>query len=71
MANIQRIWQRFLYHDSVLREAERQKSVFGHVDDWAAEILKLTEDDAFATLIQVDNLTFRYFCASCYIGWFS
>ncbi|XP_057535580.1 uncharacterized protein LOC130813737 isoform X1 [Amaranthus tricolor] len=53
LANIQRIWQRFLYHDSVLREAERQKSVFGHVDDWAAEILKLTEDDAFATLIQV------------------
>lgn len=51
--NVQRIWQRFLYRDSVLREAERQKSAFGHVDDWAAEMLLLTEDDVFATLIQV------------------
>ncbi|XP_043711978.1 uncharacterized protein LOC122660809 [Telopea speciosissima] len=53
LANIQRIWQRFLYRDSVLLEAERQKSVCGLVDDWAVEFLRLTEDDVFATFIQV------------------
>ena len=53
LANVQKIWQRFLYRDSVLLEAERQKTAIGHVDDWAVEFLKLTEDDAFATLIQV------------------
>ena len=53
LANVQKIWQRFLYRDSVLLEAERQKTIIGHVDDWAVEFLKLTEDDAFATLIQV------------------
>ncbi|KAL2923711.1 putative glucuronoxylan glucuronosyltransferase F8H [Bienertia sinuspersici] len=53
LANVKKIWQRFLYRDSVLREAERQKSTFGHVDDWAAEMLLFTEDDVFATLVQV------------------
>ena len=53
LENVQKIWQRFLYRDSVLLEAERQKTAIGHVDDWAVEFLKLTEDDAFATLIQV------------------
>ncbi|KRH33103.1 hypothetical protein GLYMA_10G099700v4 [Glycine max] len=53
LANVQKIWQRFLYRDSVLLEAERQKTAIGHVDDWAVEFLKLTEDDAFATLIQI------------------
>ena len=53
LANVQKIWQRFLYRDSVLLEAERRKTAIGHVDDWAVEFLKLTEDDAFATLIQV------------------
>jgi hypothetical protein len=42
-----------LYRDSILLEAERQKSAFGHVDDWAVEFLKLTEDDVTTTLIQV------------------
>lgn len=45
--------QRFLYCDSVLLEVERQKSAFGHVDDWAIEFLKLTEYDVSATLMQV------------------
>lgn len=53
LANVQKIWQRFLYRDSILLEAERQKAVFGHVDDWAVEFLKLTEDDVTTTLIQV------------------
>jgi len=53
LANVQKIWQRFLYRDAVLLEAERQKTSIGHVDDWAIEFLKLTEDDVTATLIQV------------------
>jgi len=53
LANVQKIWQRFLYRDSILLEAERQKAAFGHVDDWAVEFLKLTEDDVTTTLIQV------------------
>lgn len=53
LANVQRIWQRFLYRDSILLEAERQKSTFSHVDGWAVELSQLSEDDVFATLMQV------------------
>ncbi|KAA8518213.1 hypothetical protein F0562_015687 [Nyssa sinensis] len=53
LANVQKIWQRFLYRDSILLEAERQKTVFGHVEDWAVKFLQLSEDDVFATFIQV------------------
>lgn len=53
LENVKKIWQRFLYRDSMLLEAERQKTVFGHVNDWAKELSQLKEDDAFATLIQV------------------
>ncbi|XP_014514271.1 uncharacterized protein LOC106772395 [Vigna radiata var. radiata] len=53
LENVKKIWQRFVYRDSVLLEAERQKSAFGHVDDWAIEFLKLTEDDVSATLMQI------------------
>ena len=53
MANVRKIWQRFLYRDSVLLEAERQKNILGLVEDWAIEFSKLLEDDVFATLIQV------------------
>jgi len=42
-----------VYRDSVLLEAERQKTAIGHVDDWAIEFLKLTEDDVSTTLMQV------------------
>ncbi|MCL7032374.1 hypothetical protein MKW94_014181, partial [Papaver nudicaule] len=52
LENVKRIWQRFLYRDSVLLEAERQKTTFGHVKDWAIEFLRLTEDDVFSTFIQ-------------------
>lgn len=53
LANVRKIWQRFLYCDSVLLEAERQKNVLGLVEDWAIEFSKLLEDDVFATFIQV------------------
>ncbi|CAL0311578.1 unnamed protein product [Lupinus luteus] len=53
LANIQKIWQRFFYRDSILLEAERQKAVFGNNEKWAVEISKLTEDDVFTTLMQV------------------
>ncbi|XP_077214389.1 exostosin family protein [Tasmannia lanceolata] len=53
LANVCAIWQRFLYRDSVLLEAHRQKSLSGRVDDWAVEFSKLEEDDVFATFIQV------------------
>uniref|UniRef100_A0A2P2JYW2 Uncharacterized protein MANES_09G028900 n=1 Tax=Rhizophora mucronata TaxID=61149 RepID=A0A2P2JYW2_RHIMU len=53
LENVQKIFSRFLYRDSVLLEAERQRTVFGHVKDWAVEFLRLTGDDVFNTFIQV------------------
>lgn len=53
LANVQKIWQRFLYRDSFLLEAERQKATFGRVDDWAVKFLELGDDDVIATVIQV------------------
>ncbi|OMO63122.1 Exostosin-like protein [Corchorus capsularis] len=53
LSNVQKIWQRFLYRDSILLEAERQKTVFGRVEDWAVQFLQQTEDDVFTTFLQV------------------
>ncbi|KAL3819825.1 hypothetical protein ACJIZ3_005730 [Penstemon smallii] len=53
LANVKKIWQRFLYRDSVLLEAERQNATFGHVEKWAVLFSDLSEDDAFTTLMQV------------------
>lgn len=53
LANVQKIWQRFLYRDSVLLEADRQKTAYGFVPDWAVALLQLSEDDAFTTFLQV------------------
>lgn len=53
LENVRKIWQRFLYRDSVLLEAERQKSEHGHMEDWALEFMKLSKDDVFSTFIQV------------------
>ncbi|KAK9921833.1 hypothetical protein M0R45_030329 [Rubus argutus] len=53
LANVQKLWQRFLYRDSILLEAERQKTSFGHMDDWAVEFSQLIEDDVFQTFVQV------------------
>ncbi|XP_031488186.1 uncharacterized protein LOC116256114 isoform X1 [Nymphaea colorata] len=52
LQNVHKLWQRFLYRDSVLLEAERQK-LGGHLSSWAVEFSKLVEDDAFSTFIQV------------------
>ncbi|MQL79110.1 hypothetical protein Taro_011525 [Colocasia esculenta] len=55
LGNVRMIWQRFLYRDSVLLEAERQKKIFGKMEDWAVEYSKLgEEDDIFSTFIQVN-----------------
>ncbi|XP_073105480.1 probable glucuronoxylan glucuronosyltransferase F8H isoform X7 [Elaeis guineensis] len=53
LANVRQIWQRFLYRDSVLLEAQRQKKLFPEEDGWAVEFSKLREDDVFSTFIQV------------------
>lgn len=56
LENVKKIWQRFLYRDSILLEGERQKTVFGHVKVWAKELSQLKEDDVFATLVQVPSI---------------
>ncbi|CAL5341021.1 unnamed protein product [Camellia sinensis] len=53
LANVRKIWQRFLYRDSFFLEAERQKTTSRRVDDWATMFLQLVEDDVVATIIQV------------------
>ncbi|KAK4798590.1 hypothetical protein SAY86_030916 [Trapa natans] len=53
LANVQKIWQRFLYRDSVLLEAERQKIAHGSTADWAGALSQLSEDDVFATFLEV------------------
>lgn len=53
LANVRQIWQRFLYRDSILLEAQRQKKLFSEEDGWAVEFSKLREDDVFSTFIQV------------------
>lgn len=53
LANIRQIWQRFLYRDSILLEAQRQKKLFTEEEGWAVEYSKLDEDDVFSTFIQV------------------
>ncbi|XP_078442149.1 uncharacterized protein LOC144711888 isoform X2 [Wolffia australiana] len=53
LKNVRSISQRFIYRDSVMLEAERQKKLFGDEWDWAAEFSKLKNDDVHATLIQV------------------
>lgn len=50
---MKKIWQRFLYRDSVVLEAERQKAVRGSVEDWGLKFSQLMEDDVLATFIQV------------------
>ncbi|XVE61184.1 hypothetical protein DITRI_Ditri06bG0019100 [Diplodiscus trichospermus] len=59
LTNVQKIWQRFLYRDSILLEAERQKTGFGRVKDWAIQFLQQTEDDVFTTFLQVFFLLYR------------
>lgn len=53
LANVQKLWQRFLYRDSVMLEARRQNKSHGHLDDWALQYSLFTEDDVLSTFIQV------------------
>ncbi|KAF3328054.1 glucuronosyltransferase [Carex littledalei] len=53
LSNVRSIWQRFLYRDSILLEATRQRELFSKDEAWAVEFSKLSEDDVFATFIQV------------------
>ncbi|PIN16686.1 Acetylglucosaminyltransferase EXT1/exostosin 1 [Handroanthus impetiginosus] len=53
LANVKKIWQRFLYRDSIMLEAERQNATIGLFENWAVKFSELDQDDAFTTLIQV------------------
>ncbi|KAL0339629.1 UNVERIFIED_CONTAM: putative glucuronoxylan glucuronosyltransferase F8H [Sesamum radiatum] len=53
LANVRNIWQRFLYRDSIMLEAERQNTTVGHEESWAIKFSELKEDDVFTTLVQV------------------
>jgi hypothetical protein len=54
LGNVRRMWQRFFYRDSMLLEAQRQKSLFSEEAPWSVEVSKLPDDDdVFATFIQV------------------
>ncbi|KAK6124647.1 hypothetical protein DH2020_041611 [Rehmannia glutinosa] len=53
LAYVKKIWQRFLYRDSVLLEAERQNVTIGLFENWAAKFSEIVGDDAFTTLVQV------------------
>lgn len=50
---IQKLWQRFIYRDSVLLEAQRQKKEFNKTSEWATSFVTLVEDDAVSTFLQV------------------
>ncbi|KAL5569670.1 hypothetical protein UlMin_026245 [Ulmus minor] len=53
LANVKKIWQRFLYRDSFMLEAKRQKAAYGRMEDWAVQFSELFEDDVFATFVQI------------------
>ncbi|XP_078442274.1 uncharacterized protein LOC144711981 [Wolffia australiana] len=53
LKNVRSIRQRFIYRDSVMLEAERQKKLFGDAEDWGDAFSELRDDDVLATLIQV------------------
>lgn len=50
---MQKIGERFLYHDSIMLEAKRQKDAYGRMEDWAVQLSQFVEDDVFATFVQV------------------
>ncbi|KAH6772808.1 exostosin family protein [Perilla frutescens var. hirtella] len=53
LANVRKIWQRFLYHDSIMLEADRQNATIGLTENWAVKFREIEGDDAFSTLVQV------------------
>ncbi|MCO5614912.1 hypothetical protein L7F22_069197 [Adiantum nelumboides] len=50
---IQQLWQRFLYRDSILLEAQRQKEDFNKTSNWGRAFSTLQDDDALSTFLQV------------------
>ncbi|KAL6505992.1 hypothetical protein OROHE_022711 [Orobanche hederae] len=52
LANVKKIWPRFLYRDYVMLEAERQNATVGLFGSWAVKFSEIKGDDAFATLVQ-------------------
>lgn len=53
LSNVRKIWQRFMYREAVMLEAQRQKAIYGLQEDWADEYSQLIDDDAVATILQV------------------
>ncbi|WVZ55657.1 hypothetical protein U9M48_006291 [Paspalum notatum var. saurae] len=54
LGNVRQMWQRFFYRDSILLEAQRQKTLFSEEAPWSVEVSKLPDDDdVYATFIQV------------------
>ncbi|KAL6553819.1 hypothetical protein OROMI_019492 [Orobanche minor] len=53
LANVRKIWQRFLYRDSILLEAARQNATIGLTENWATKFHEIEGDDAFTTLVQI------------------
>ncbi|EPS66816.1 hypothetical protein M569_07961, partial [Genlisea aurea] len=53
LSNVRKIFPRFLYRDSVMLEAARQKKLHGVVEDWAVQFSQIHGDDVFATLMQI------------------
>lgn len=53
LANVKNIWQRYLYRDAIMLEAERQKSAYGYIKDWAEKLSELSDDDVFTTFVQI------------------
>lgn len=45
------MWQRFLYRDSMLLEADRQNATYGLSEGWAVKFREIEGNDAFASLI--------------------
>lgn len=53
LSNVRKIWQRFMYRETVMLEAQRQKASYGFQEDWADEFSQLIDDDVVATVLQV------------------
>ncbi|GJT73770.1 exostosin family protein [Tanacetum coccineum] len=53
LTSVKNIWQRYFYRDAIMLEAERQKSAYGYIKDWAETLSELSDDDVFTTFIQI------------------
>lgn len=62
---MRKLWQRFIYRDAVMLEAQRQNAVYGLQEDWADEYSRLIDDDAVATVIQVIHFFLLGYILAC------